>query len=185
MKLEDAEFEQAIYANVKIFMYLASKYLRSLPGYERSDLIQEQIIACYKASAKYDGVGKLSAFLYAVAENQLNTIYKLNTRQKRMPKQISYLDGTKLGETKMFLADGTNDVEQDFYITEIWSNADLVAKQCLSQFEYYVFIECICKGRSKAKVGAETFKTTKQIANAISRIRTKMREKRGLIVNDI
>lgn len=170
---------------MKIFMFLASKYLSTIHGYDRADLVQEQILACYNAIEKYSGEGKIGTFLFSVSENRLKAIYRFTTRQKRKPTQLMYLDGTRLSESRLVLADCSIDADQSFYIMELKQNTDLVAKEFLSKFEYYLYQQHIVNGIEISEIAIATGKTKPQVRNGMSRIRKKLREKRGLIVNDI
>ncbi|WOO88097.1 sigma-70 family RNA polymerase sigma factor [Mollicutes bacterium LVI A0039] len=185
MRIEEIEFESVLWAHIKIFMFLATKYLRTLSGYDREDLIHEQMLACYKAMEKYDQVGNISSFLYAVSENKLKSLYRADRRQKRKPKQLSYIEGGRYEEAGLMLADKTPSVEQVYYIEELKVRTEAVAQQNLSKFEYYLYIQIIKNSKSVKQVANELGKTEKQIANGMTRVRSKLREKRELILCDI
>lgn len=185
MKFEEIEFENVLVSHIKIFMFLATKYLRTLTGYDREDLIQEQMIACYKAIDKYNNHGKLSSFIYAVSENHLKSIYRSEMRQKRKPKQISYIESAKFEEVGLILADKSPSIEDHYYIDEVRSKLELVAKQSLSKFEYLLYVELIIHQKSVKELATELNKSEKQVANGLTRLRKKLREKRKFIIDEI
>ncbi len=185
MRFESVEFEGVIESHFKIFMFLANKYLQTLRGYERTDLIHEQIIACYKAMSKCDANDNVSSFIYAVSENKLKTMYRSQMRMKRKPKQLTYLENSKYEEAGYLLAEGVTQVEEVYYVQEVKQRASKVAKNTLSKFEYELYTQVVVGGKSAKEVAKVLGKSEKQIANGLSRMRIKLREKRDLITNDL
>lgn len=185
MKFEKIEIEGVLIAHIKIFMYLATKYKYSLRRYEREDLIQEQMLACQKALIKKRYGDNLSSYIYAVSENRLRSLYKMETRLKRNPQQIIYVENIFLDQGGLSLADQSIDVEEVYYVSEIKQNVEQVAKSELSKLEYYLYKQIIISNRSISEVARELSKTEKQISNGLTRIRVKMRQKRNLITYDI
>ncbi len=185
MKLETIEFEGVIESHIKIFMFLAMKYVNSLIGYDRNDLIQEQKLACYRAIRQYDQIGNIGSFIYAVSENRLLSLYKLEHRSKRRPRQLVYLDTQELETAGLQLSDGQATGDDAYYISELKERIDDIAVECLSDFEYYLYTHIVVGNQSHQQVGIDLNKEEKQIRNGLSRIRRKLSEKRDLIINDV
>lgn len=185
MKFEEIEFEGVIESHLKIFKYLAIKYLASFKNYELEDLMHEQMIACYNALNKYDSKHKIGTFLYTVSENRLKSLYRSEMRLKRKPKHLYYLESTRIEEAGLILNEASFDVENSYYISEIRENADAVASEVLSDFEYQLYYKIVYENKSTAQIALELDKSEKQICNGITRMRSKMREKRDSIAKDL
>lgn len=185
MKVEEISYEGLIEKHIKIFMFLATKYMSTLKNYERIDLIHEQAIACYYAIEKYKPGGNISSFIYSVSENRLKTIYRSEMRQKRKPKQLLNLESARFEEAGLFLSGNESNPEQDFYLAEIKKSADIVAEQELSTFEYKLYLEIIKSNKTIKQVAKELGKSTKQIANGIGRVRSKLSKKRKFILKEM
>lgn len=185
MKFEDIEYEGIIERNIKIFQYLAHKYKGSFRNYDMEDLIHIQVLACYKVLDKYNQEHKIGTFLFTVAENKLKALYRSERRGKRMPEAIYYLETTKLEESGWVLNDKDDDAETKYYISEVKANADQIAKDVLSDFEYNLYKKTVYEHKTNSQLAIELGKSEKQINNGISRMRRKMREKRDSISSDM
>ncbi len=185
MKFEEIEYESVITSHIKIFVFLASKYVSTILGYEMDDLIHEQIIECYKRLDKCMNKEKVGSYIYAVSENRLKSIYRNQTRLKRKPKYLIYLETASSQGEIMQLAETTNSIEDTLYVKDSYRRADLVAKDVLSKFEYYVYKEYVGNQKNMKEIACECGKSSKQVQNAMSRIRKKLSEKRGFILNEI
>ncbi len=174
-----------IEGHIKIFVHLANKYKRSIIGYEQEDLIQEQIIACYRAIDKFEEGKKLSSFIYAVSENALKGLYRKEQRQKRKPKQLSYLDMADFERINFTLNDDTFAVESNFYLEQIKCNATNVATDVLSRFEMQLYNESILKKKTIYEIAQSLNKSERQITNGLNRMRAKLKKKRKSILNDL
>ncbi len=185
MKFEEIEYESVIMSHIRIFMYLASKYVTSILGYEHGDLVHEQIIECYKQIKKCTDRNRISSFLYIVSENKLKTIYRDQMRQKRMPKQLLYMENLMLGESSMCLSEGMAQNDEQFYVSQIYCNVEKVASQDLSKFEYYVYRKHIVEKMDCEQIALDSGKSQKQIQNAVTRIRKKLCQKRDFILSEM
>lgn len=185
MKFEEIDYESVIESHIKIFVYLANKYIYSLKGFEFEDLIQEQKIACYQALKKVNVSSSIGSFLYTVAENRIKSIYRFESRKKRKPKQLLYLENNNIEHVGMFLKSPGSTPEDQYYVMEIKQKASVVAKQVLSEFEYQLYIAVVEEGKDNVQIANAMGKTETQINNGIFRMRRKMREKRELIYTDV
>ncbi len=178
------DFEKEIKKHYKIFIHLANKYIVTLNNYDKEDLIHIQILACYNARDKYDKKHKISSFFYSVAENALKGVYRKDHRLKRKPRQLSYTD-INVVERSIETLHEQNNAEHAYYVSEIKTNAFIIAKEILSSFEYKLFIKHIIENKSIEMIANENKKTEKQIYNGITRMKKKLREKRELIMRDM
>lgn len=185
MKFEEIEYEGVIESHIKIFMYLATKYIKSISGFELQDLIHEQKLACYQAIKNFDSSKKIGPFLYAVAENRMKSLYRFELRQKRCPQQIMYLESAKFEQTGLLLSDNMPSPEERYYAQELRESADVVAVKVLSKFEYKLYVEIVENGKTVQQLACQFDKTEDQIKNGISRMRVKMRKKRKSIYTDV
>ncbi len=185
MKFEEVEIEGILEQHVKIFVFLASKYLVTLRGFDQVDLIHEQKLACIKAMSQYDSSKKIGTFLYVIAENHLKGMYKTENRLKRKPKSLQYLDLTIVENRQLSLGDDKDSLIDNYYIAQVRYNADTIAKQVLSKFEYYLYVNIIKEKQEIAQVAIDCEKTHKQICNGVTRVRSKLRKKRALITLDL
>lgn len=185
MNFEEIGYESVIESHIKIFMYLASKYLRTINGFDRDDLIHEQKIACYQAMINFDPSKASGAFIYAVAENRLKSIYRYESRQKRRPDQILYIESANFEQAGLFLSDGLSSPEEKYYITELKLSIVEMATQVLSPFEYKLFTMTLAGDKTILEMATVLSKNEKQITSGITRMRRKMREKRKSDLNDL
>lgn len=185
MQFEEVEIESILEQHVKIFVFLASKYITTLIGYDFVDLIHEQKIACIKALDHYEVEKKMGSFLYTIAENRLRGLYKTENRIKRKPKALQYMDVGSVEKNTMSLAECGDYRIDMFYLNQVRENADIVAKQVLSKFEYYLYVKIIKEKQEIAIVAADCEKSYKQVTNGVTRVRSKLRKKRALITLDL
>lgn len=185
MKFEEIEVEGIIESHIKIFMFVALKYMRTINGYETEDLIQEQKLAVYKALEKYDGKRNVGSYIYAVCENRMKAMYVKQQRMKRSPKQITYLEGSKHERGSLLLADAQPSAEDVYYVTEVKAEVHKVAKEQLSKREFNVYVLILEEGMSISQVSEKLGLDEQAVSNALNRVRQKLRKKRDLILNDI
>lgn len=185
MKFEKIEVEGIIESNIKIFVFIALKYVRTIKGYDTEDLIQEQKLAVYKALKNYDGERNIGSYIYAVCENKMKALYGKQQRMKRCPKQISYLETSKYERMGLCLADTEPSVEDVYYVSEVKDEVNKVAKENLSRREFEVYELIIERGMSISEVSEKVGINEQSVSNALNRVRQKLRKKRDLILNDI
>ncbi len=178
MKFEELGYEGVIESHIKIFMYLANKYIRTIRGFDRQDLIHEQKLACYQALSSFDDTKQIGAFLYAVAENRMKSIYRHENRQKRSPGQIMYLESSRFENAGVVIIADVEGPEERYYIEEVKVSIVAVAKETLSEYEYQLFEMTLAGNLTVPEMAQLLSKTEKQILSGISRMRRKMREKR-------
>lgn len=181
MKFEEIDYVGVIESHYKIFVYLAQKYIQSFKGLDVEDLIQEQKIACYQAIPKIDTTKPIGSFLYTVAENRIKSLYRYESRKKRKPKQLLYLESGSFEYVGLLLKSPEPSVEELYYAAEIKQKATDVAKEILSDFEYELYLMIVEEGKNKHQIAEAIGKSESQVANGISRMHRKMRKKRALI----
>lgn len=181
MKISNVEFENVLIANMKIFVYLANKYICSFSEYEVIDLIHEQKLACYRARDKYSGSSKIGTFLFAVSENHLRNIYRRNNRKKRKPKQLVYRD-IEIVET-LALNESMENVEYQAIVAEQIGYLQRLAKKCLSTFEYNVYVSTFINNREIIETAELIGVDKRSVENAVTRIRRKLQEKSKIYPN--
>lgn len=179
MQITKVEFENVLIANMKIFYFLARKYLVSFQEYDITDLVHEQVIACYQAFEKYNSESNIGTFLYAVSENHLRNLYRRNNRLKRMPNSLIYTDLEKL--EYLSLNDFPFYAEYQAIVCEELSYIESIAPDILSEFEYTIYREVIKGNRKPIDVAAEMGIPKRKVENAVNRLRRKLIEKRKVL----
>lgn len=181
MKFEEIDYEGVVESNKKIYLFLARKYSNSIAGFDFEDLVHEQKIACYHALSKIDNRQSIGAYFYTVAENRLKTIYRYESRKKRKPELLLYLENGSYEHVGLLLKSPDASPEEGYYVSEIRRNAAIVAKDILSDFEYKLYVAVVEESKSNQQIAIAMGKSESQVNNGVSRMRKKMREKRELI----
>ncbi len=185
MKFEEIEYESVITSHIKIFMYLAAKYVTSIIGYETEDLVQEQVLECYKNLDKCTNGDKVAGYIYKICENRLKGIYRDQIRQKRRPKYLGYLEEFNERGDTLALSEKWTPIEDSVYVAQSYERAEQIARQILSPFELYIYQNYLIGNKDIVEIELECGKNRKQIQNAVTRTRKKLSQKRDFILNEI
>lgn len=155
-----------------------------LIGGENDDLIQEGMIALYKAIREFDPERETSftAFAARCIEHQLYNVIKGANRLKNSPlnSYISLYSPTETGEnaSRETLADTLQPTElinpEDILIDqENVSALERMMEQELSQFERTV-VQLYIDGRNYQQIAEEMDKSAKSVDNALQRAKKKL-----------
>ena len=164
----------------------ANKYY--INGAEKDDLIQEGYIGLFKAikNFKPEEENSFKNFANLCIERQMITAVKGSNRQKHIPLN-SYIslnnstydneDGEQEGSLIDILSANTvEDPLETITKNEYYQNVETSINSSLSKFEKQVLGEYL-KGKSYVEIAKDLKSDTKEIDNAIQRIRKKNEKK--------
>lgn len=137
---------------------------------ERADLIQEGLIGLLRAYPNYDSQQGTSFRTFAstcVSNAMISALRKAGGKSKIPSSKLVPLEDLSLQ------ADST-DIEQEYISRESVSRFSSTAKQALSPFEHQVF-ELYCQGVARQDIATHLGVSTKSIANALCRIKSKVK----------
>ena len=169
---------------IKKYSPLVKKSTRTLflIGADSQDLSQEGMIGLFKAIQKYDVMGDASFFTYAqlCINRQIASAIKASNRQKHIPlnSYISLYSTINESNEKLIeiIEAGKNsNPELMFVDKENTSSIHDFIKNELSKMEQQV-LDLYLTGLSVNDIANKMGKTKKQIENAISRIREKLKK---------
>ena len=156
-------------------------------GGDRDDVIQEGMIGLFKAirSYKADGGSSFSNYAYMCISRQIVSAIRAASREKHSPLNDAVsLDQPVVWDANMYntLADvipaGLNsDPENIVAKTELLESIVGQKNVSFSKLEHAT-IKYLTQGKNYREIAALTFKTPKQIDNAIQRIRAKLQNAR-------
>ncbi|MBO4861914.1 MAG: sigma-70 family RNA polymerase sigma factor [Firmicutes bacterium] len=182
----DAEAEELLIGRYKnIVSSRAAIYY--IIGGDRDDVIQEGMIGLFKAirSYKADGGSSFSNYAYMCISRQIVSAIRAASREKHSPLNDAVsLDQPVVWDANMYntLADvipaGLNsDPENIVAKTELLESIVGQKNVSFSKLEHAT-IKYLTQGKTYREIAALTFKTPKQIDNAIQRIRAKLQNAR-------
>ena len=156
-------------------------------GGDRDDVIQEGMIGLFKAirSYKADGGSSFSNFAYMCISRQIVSAIRAASREKHSPLNDAVsLDQPVVWDVNMYntLADvipagADSDPENIVAKTELLESIVGQKNVSFSKLEHAT-IKYLTQGKTYREIAALTYKTPKQIDNAIQRIRAKLQNAR-------
>jgi RNA polymerase sporulation-specific sigma factor len=182
----DAEAEELLISRYKnIVSSRAAIYY--IIGGDRDDVIQEGMIGLFKAirSYKADGGSSFSNYAYMCISRQIVSAIRAASREKHSPLNDAVsLDQPVVWDVNMYntLADvipagADSDPENIVAKTELLESIVGQKNVSFSKLEHAT-IKYLTQGKTYREIAALTFKTPKQIDNAIQRIRAKLQNAR-------
>ena len=147
-----------------------------LIGHDEEDLLQEGMIAVYKAIETFNGRSSFKSFVYLCVKSRVLTVIKSNNRGKNIPL-INYisLSGFINGDDKTeFILSAVEDPETSYIHREAEEEIKEKIKNALSDYEYKI-LGYYLLGYSYEQIGIISKKNTKSIDNAMQRIRRKVK----------
>ncbi len=182
----DAEAEELLISRYKnIVSSRAAIYY--IIGGDRDDVIQEGMIGLFKAirSYKADGGSSFSNFAYMCISRQIVSAIRAASREKHSPlNEAVSLDQPVVWDVNFYntLADvipagEDSDPENIVAKTELLESILGQKNVSFSKLEHAT-IKYLTQGKTYREIAALTFKTPKQIDNAIQRIRAKLQNAR-------
>lgn len=178
----DAEAEELLISRYKnIVSSRAAIYY--IIGGDRDDVIQEGMIGLFKAIRGYkaDGGSSFSNFAYMCISRQIVSAIRAASREKHSPLNDAVsLDQPVVWDVNMYntLADiipagEDSDPENIVAKTELLESIVGQKNISFSKLEHAT-IKYLTQGKTYREIAALTYKTPKQIDNAIQRIRAKL-----------
>ncbi|MBQ2312050.1 MAG: sigma-70 family RNA polymerase sigma factor [Firmicutes bacterium] len=156
-------------------------------GGDRDDVIQEGMIGLFKAirSYKADGGSSFSNYAYMCISRQIVSAIRAASREKHSPLNDAVsLDQPVVWDVNMYntLADvipagADSDPENIVAKTELLESIVGQKNVSFSKLEHAT-IKYLTQGKTYREIAALTYKTPKQIDNAIQRIRAKLQNAR-------
>ncbi len=182
----DAEAEELLISRYKnIVSSRAAIYY--IIGGDRDDVIQEGMIGLFKAirSYKADGGSSFSNYAYMCISRQIVSAIRAASREKHSPLNDAVsLDQPVVWDVNMYntLADvipagADSDPENIVAKTELLESIVGQKNVSFSKLEHAT-IKYLTQGKTYREIAALTYKTPKQIDNAIQRIRAKLQNAR-------
>ena len=160
------------------YKYIASSVARSyfLSGGDTEDLLQEGLLALFKAINSFNGKASFKTYVYTCVKNRIYTIVKSSKTTKNMPLN-NYLSlsgdiSDDIDKTERIIYNGF-DPEQECINTESEFELKRIINDNLSKFEYKILFYYL-KGYSYREISDIINKNEKSIDNAIQRIRKKL-----------
>ncbi len=160
------------------YKYVVSAMAHSyfLVGGDTEDLLQEGMLASFKAINTFNGKSSFKSYLYLCVKNRILTVIKSSNRFKNQPlNNYISLSG---------IADGDLDkseiiIDSDFSPEEKYINAETAKelenkiKNALSDYENQI-LTLYLKGYSQKEISEKLIKKDKSIDNALQRIKKKI-----------
>ena len=160
------------------YKYIVSSIAHSyfLSGGDTEDLLQEGMLASFKAINTFNGKSSFKSYLYLCVKNRILTVIKSSNRFKNQPlNNYISLSGVVDGDLdKSEIIIDTDFSPEEKYIN-IESATELVAKikDALSEYEYDI-LTLYLKGYSQKEISEKTNKKDKSVDNALQRIKKKI-----------
>lgn len=185
-KLTDEELvvrinDNDLYAQDELFkrykyvvLSIARKYF--LIGGDPEDLVQEGMVAVFKAISTYSGKSSFSNYASACVKNRIISVIKDSNRNKNKPlNNYISLSGTVDGDLdkSVIITDTKFGPEESYINDERAKEIALAIKVALSDFEFDI-LNLYLKGYSYKEISEKKNKNEKSIDNAIQRIRKKI-----------
>lgn len=172
-KNDSAAFD-VLFARYK-YVAAAGAHSYFLNGGDSEDLLQEGMIAVFKAITTFNGKYNFKSYVYTCVKNRMITVIKSSNRYKNLPlNNYLSLSGYSNGNDKTEIIIDRNFGPEDAFINEE-SERELkrIIKDVLSSYEYDI-LALYLQGYSYADIGIKMQKKSKSIDNALQRIRKKL-----------
>lgn len=160
------------------YKYIASAVAHSyfLNGGDSEDLLQEGLLAVFKAITTFNTKYNFKNYVYKCVKNRIITVITSSNRYKNQPlNNYISLSGTFDSdiEKNEIITDNEFGPEETYINTESEKELKAVINECLSAYEHKILVYYL-KGYSYREISEKLNKKEKSIDNAIQRIRKKI-----------
>lgn len=147
-----------------------------LIGGDNEDLLQECMIAFYKAIITYNGKASFSSYAYACMKNRIFSLIRQSNNNKNIPLNkyvsLSGLQDSVSDKTDIVVSEKFGP-EESFINDESVRELESKIFSALSKYENEI-LKYYLKGLSYQSISEKIGKSTKSIDNALQRIRQKI-----------
>ncbi len=176
--LAQVKDEAAIDELFNRYKYIASAVAHSyfLNGGDSEDLLQEGLLAIFKAITTFNTKYNFKNYVYKCVKNKIITVITSSNRYKNQPlNNYISLSGTLDGdiEKSEIIIDNEFGPEEVYINTESEKELKAIIEDCLSNYEHKILVYYL-KGYSYREISEKLNKKEKSIDNAIQRIRKKI-----------
>lgn len=162
------------------YKYIASAVAHSyfLNGGDAEDLLQEGLVAVFKAITSFNGKSSFKTYVYTCVKNRIFNVIKSSNRYKNLPLN-NYLslsgniDSDSDSDKNEIIVDKHFGPEEVYINAEAENELKSIIGKVLSKFEYQILVYYL-KGYSYREISENIGKKEKAIDNAIQRIRKKI-----------
>ena len=176
--LAQVKDESAIDELFNRYKYIASAVAHSyfLNGGDSEDLLQEGLLAIFKAITTFNTKYNFKNYVYKCVKNRIITVITSSNRYKNQPlNNYISLSGTFDNdmEKNEIIIDNEFGPEEIYINTESEKELKAIINDCLSNYEHKILVYYL-KGYSYREISEKLNKKEKSIDNAIQRIRKKI-----------
>ena len=176
--LAQVKDESAIDELFNRYKYIASAVAHSyfLNGGDSEDLLQEGLLAIFKAITTFNTKYNFKAYVYKCVKNRIITVITSSNRYKNQPlNNYISLSGTFDSDIDKneIIIDNEFGPEETYINTEAEKELKAIIDDCLSSYEHKILFYYL-KGYSYREISEKINKKEKSIDNAIQRIRKKI-----------
>jgi RNA polymerase sporulation-specific sigma factor len=176
--LAQVKDESAIDELFNRYKYIASAVAHSyfLHGGDSEDLLQEGLLAIFKAITSFNAKYNFKAYLYKCVKNRIITVITSSNRYKNQPlNNYISLSGTFDSDIEKndIIIDSEFGPEETYINAESENELKDIIDKCLSSYEQKI-LRYYLKGYSYREISEQLNKKEKSIDNAIQRIRKKI-----------
>jgi RNA polymerase sporulation-specific sigma factor len=157
-----------------VILSVARSYF--LSGGDTEDLLQEGMLAAFKAINTFNGKSSFNSYLYLCVKNRILSVIKSSNRFKNQPlNNYISLSGVVDGDIDKseVIIDGGYGPEEKYINEETASELVCKIKNSLSDYEYEI-LTLYLKGYSQKEIGERLNKKDKSVDNALQRIKKKI-----------
>ncbi len=179
VELAQSKNETAIDEIFNRYKYIASAVARSyfFNGGETEDLLQEGMLAIFKAITSFNGKSNFKSYLYTCVKNRIFSVIKSSNTNKNKPLNnyvsLSSTNECDDSDKTIIIIDNNFGPEEICINTESENELKNIINDVLSEYEYNILVAYL-KGYSYKEIGEKFSKKEKSIDNAIQRIRKKI-----------
>ena len=162
------------------YKYIASAVAHSyfLNGGDAEDLLQEGLVAVFKAITSFNGKSSFKTYVYTCVKNRIFNVIKSSNRYKNLPLNnylslSGSLDSDSDSDKNEIIVDKHFGPEEVYINAEAENELKSIIGKVLSKFEYQILVYYL-KGYSYREISENIGKKEKAIDNAIQRIRKKI-----------
>lgn len=176
--LAQVKNENAIDELFDRYKYIASAVAHSyfLNGGDSEDLLQEGLLAVFKAITTFNTKYNFKNYVYKCVKNRIITVITSSNRYKNQPLN-NYISLSGTFDSDMdkseIIVDSEFGPEEIYINTESEKELKEVIDECLSNYEHKILVYYL-KGYSYREISEKLNKKEKSIDNAIQRIRKKI-----------
>lgn len=162
----------------KRYKYIISSVAHSyfLTGGDSEDLLQEGMLASFKAINTFNGKSSFKSYLYVCVKNRILSIIKSSTRLKNQPLNnyisLSSVVNGEIDKSEIII-DGDFSPEEKYINAETANELVNKIKRELSEYEYTI-LTLYLKGYSQKEISEKVDKKDKSVDNALQRIKKKI-----------